>query len=281
VTPEPPTDREPARAPGRPIALVIHHDGEVLDRLTTTFEAGGFDVVTALTGFRAQALLEGERNIEVVIAPWDARHPVGGEVYRWALQRRYDLRGQFVFLADEVATDFDRVVAGRCLAVTASRPAEIVRIAEAAVARRASHAPRGKVSETMVAVDGELPTLLLAEDEPVLLMVMSRLFGQAGYAVTSVESGNAAIDLLAHEDVDVIVADWHMDAGSGRELYRWLLAHKPGLAERIVFLSGGGVAEVEQSAPGRPVFPKGQDSEALLRVLEEIVLQAKSDEPWT
>jgi CheY-like chemotaxis protein len=262
----------------RPTALVIHHDGEVLDRLTTTFEAGGFDVVTALTGFRAQALLEGDRPIDVVIAPWDARFPVGGEIYRWALQRRYDLRGQFVFLADEVAADFDRVVAGRCLAVPTSRSGEIVRIAEAAVARRGRP---GKPSETMVAVDGELPTLLLAEDEPVLLMVMARLLGQAGYAVTSVDSGNAAIDVLAHEDVDVIVADWHMDAGSGRELYRWLLAHKPALAERIVFLSGGGVAEVEQSAPGRPVFPKGQDSEALIRVLEEIVLQAKSDEPWT
>jgi CheY-like chemotaxis protein len=257
---------------------VIHHDAEVLDRLTTTFEAGGFDVVTALTAFRAQALLEGERRVDVVIAPWDARSAVGGEIYRWALQRRYDLRGQFVFLAEDVPPEFDRVVGGRCLAVPAARPAEAVRIAEAAVARRGS----AGVSDAMIAIDGELPTLLLAEDEPVLLMVMARLFSQAGYAVTSVPSGHAAIDVLDKEDVDVIVADWHMDAGSGRELYRWLLAHKPSHAERIVFLSGGGVAEVEQSAPGRPVFSKGQDSEALIKVLGEIVMQVRAaDEPWT
>ena len=42
---------------GRPIVLVIHDDGEALDLLTRLFEASGFEVVTAVTGFRAQAHL--------------------------------------------------------------------------------------------------------------------------------------------------------------------------------------------------------------------------------
>ena len=62
----------------RPTALVIHDDGEALDALTRLFEAAGFEVTTALTGFRAQAHLEGERPIDVVVVPWDAAHPVGG-----------------------------------------------------------------------------------------------------------------------------------------------------------------------------------------------------------
>ena len=118
--------------------LVIHDDGEALDLLTRLFEANGFEVITAVTGFRAQAHLEGARAIDVVVAPWDAAHSIGGDVYRWSLQQRYDLRDQFVFIASEVPADFDRIVGGRCLAVSMVRPAEIVRVALAAVKRRES-----------------------------------------------------------------------------------------------------------------------------------------------
>ncbi|MBC7974890.1 MAG: hypothetical protein H7138_07870 [Myxococcales bacterium] len=117
----------------RPTALVVHDDGGTLDVLIGLFEASGFDVVTAVSGFRAQALLEGERGIDVVIVPWEAAHPVGGDIYRWSLQRRYDLRDGFVFLADDTPRDFDRLVAGRCLEVSPARPAEIVRVAIAVV----------------------------------------------------------------------------------------------------------------------------------------------------
>src|SRR6185503_12156747 len=104
-------------ASGRFTALVIHGDGGVLDVLTRWFEASGFEVVTALNAFRAQAALEGEKPIEVVVVPWDDAHPVGGEVYRWVLKNRPDLRSRFVFIANDVPSDFDAVVGGRCLAV--------------------------------------------------------------------------------------------------------------------------------------------------------------------
>src|SRR4051812_22040876 len=85
----------------RPTVLVIHDDGEALDALTRRFEATGFGAPPAIPGFRAQALLEGGRRFDVVVVPWDVAHPLGGEVYRWALQRRYDLRDGFVFLTAE------------------------------------------------------------------------------------------------------------------------------------------------------------------------------------
>ena len=49
----------------RPTVLVIHDDGEALDALTRLFEGGGFEVITAVTGFRAQAYLEGDRPIDL------------------------------------------------------------------------------------------------------------------------------------------------------------------------------------------------------------------------
>lgn len=253
--------------------LVIHDDGSALDLLTRMFEASGCEVVTAVTGFRAQAHLEGERPIDVVVAPWDLEHPVGGEVYRWALQRRYDLRDQFVFLAAEVPPEFDRLVAGRCLAVAMTRPAEVVRVALAAVKRRQQlEATRDALAE----LDASKPRLLLADDSPALLAVMGDFLSQSGYAVTRVETGHAAIVLLEHEDFEAIVVDWHMDDGSGADVYRWILSHKPHLAERVVFLSER-EADVAQVAPERPMFRKGQDSYALITVLHEIVRQVRGE----
>ncbi|MBA3453070.1 MAG: response regulator [Deltaproteobacteria bacterium] len=256
----------------RPTVLVIHDDADALDVMTRLFEASGCEVVTAVTGFRAQALLEGDRPVSVVVAPWDAEHPVGGEVYRWSLQRRYDLRDQFVFVSSEIPADFDRMVAGRCLSVSMDRPAEIVRVALAAVKRRTQlEATR----DALEGVDTTSPRLLLADDEPVLLMVIGDFLVESGFAVTRVESGHAAIVLLHHEDFDTIVSDWQMDDGSGADLYTWIVQKKPELAERIVFLSDGEGDEPGTMAPGRPMFRKGQDSRALTSVLHEIVRQVR------
>lgn len=258
----------------RPTVLVIHDDGEALDVLTRLFEAGGFEVITAVTGFRAQAYLEGDRPIDLVVVPWDAAHPVGGEIYRWSLHRRYDLRDGFVFLAAEPPPDFDRLVAGRCLGVGMARPAEVVRIAAAAVKRRKTL----ELARDAVAItDGDRPRLLLADDEPVLLMVMAGLLGDAGFAVSRVDSGHGAIVLLDHEEFDVIVADWNMDDGNGADVYRWIAQVKPWLAERVVFLADEEGEDATVVAPGRPMFRKGQDSHALTAVLREIARQARGD----
>lgn len=259
---------------GRPTVLVVHDDGDALDGLTRLFEGSGFDVVTAVTGFRAQAHLESDRKIDVVIAPWDYTHPVGGDVYRWALQRRYDLRDQFVFLASDVPPEFDRIVAGRCLAVSMARPAEVVRVALATIRRAES---LELMRDAAITVDTDKPSLLLAEDEPILLSIMSELLGEIGYMVTAVESGNAAIARMDLEDFDVIVADWHMDDGNGGDMFRWLQARKPYLAGRVVFLSGDESEEVGRVAPGRPMIRKGQDSGALLTVITEIVREVRGD----
>ncbi|HEU0032660.1 MAG TPA: response regulator [Kofleriaceae bacterium] len=243
--------------------------------MTRLFEASGFEVVTAVTGYRAQAHLEGDRPIDVVVAPWDPWNSVGGDVYRWSLQKRYDLRDSFVFISSEVPPDFDRLVAGRCLTVSMSRPAEIVRVAVAAVKRRETlEAARDAVNAEL---DDTKPTLLLAEDEPVLLMVMAEVLSDSGYAVTRVETGAAAIAQLEHDDFDAIVTDWHMDEVSGAEIHRWARDYKPWLAERFVFLSGEEGDDTSALAPGRPIFRKGQDSNALTAVLREIIRQVRHE----
>lgn len=256
--------------PGRPTALVIHGTAEVLDLLTRWFEASGLDVVSAVNAYRAQTALEGERPIDVVVAPWDHFQPVGGEVYRWVLQHRHDLRNRFVFVADEVPPEFDSIVGGRCLAVPLSAIDEVARVATAIV-RRIRTPPHG----VPVVRDRERPNLLLIEDDPPLLDAMAAHLHDNGYTVTAMDSGNQAIEVLEVREVDVIVCDWHMHDGSGADVYRWLLKNKPHLAARVVFLAEADQDDTGPIAPGRPMFRKGQDAEPLLTVLREIVAAAK------
>ncbi len=246
---------------GRSSALLIHGDGDVLDLLTRLFESNGFDVVTAPSAFRAQAHLDGPRHIEVVIAPWDVTHATGGDAYRWVLKHRADLRTRFVFIADEVPPEFDAVVGGRCLAVPLAALDELVRVSEGIV-RRVRTPPRG------IPIVADRPTLLLADDDPLLLEAAASLFHDSGYAVTPVESGNEACIRLELRDFDALVVDWNMHDGSGSEVYEWILENKPHLAARVVFLSD---EDTDTLAPGRPSFRKGQDSQGLIEVLREIV----------
>jgi DNA-binding response OmpR family regulator len=249
----------------RPALLLIHHDSDLLDLLTRVFEARGFAVAIAATAFQAMSLLEGEREYQVIIAAWDATNGLGADVYKWALRNRFHLRGQFVFLADEVAADFDRIVAGRCLTVPPHETEEIVRIAEAAARRGARLADMSE--DELAWLDADRPTLLLADDDPMLLMIMSQLLGDFGFAVTPVESGNAAIAQLDRTDFDVVLLDWFMADGAGGEVYTWLTTYRPWLAERVVFITGGDADVIRKDAQGRPVMPKGQDSQALVRLL--------------
>lgn len=255
---------------GRYTALIVHGDGEVLDALTQWFEAADFDVISAPSGFRAQAHLEGDRPVEVVVAPWDDIHPVGGEVYHWVLRNRPDLRSRFVFIADDVPPEFDAVVGGRCLAVPLGAVDEIVRVA-GGIVRRVRTPPRG----VPILRGPGWGSLLLADDDPLLLLAMAELLTEQGYAVNQVDSLKQAIELVEFRDFDVIVADWKMHDGNAGDLYKWILKHKPHLAARVVFLSEADLDDSGPIAPGRPMFRKGQDSQQLIVVLKEIVTQVK------
>jgi CheY-like chemotaxis protein len=246
---------------------VIHGDGDVLDLLVRWLEASGFEVVSAVTAFRAQSHLGGGRSVDVVIAPWDAAHPVGGEVYRWALGHRPELRTRFVFVADDVVPEFDAVVGGRCLAVPLTGLDELARIAKAVV-QRARTPARG------LPAFSDRPTLLLADDDPDLLGVMAELLHDAGYTVFAVEGGAPAIQALEARSFDAIVLDWTMHDRTGAEVYEWISENQPQLVARVVFLADG--ADSARDTFDRPIFRKGQDSQALADVLREIVKQVRA-----
>lgn len=80
--------------------------------------------------------------------------------------------------------------------------------------------------------------MLVIDDEPLLLGVMTRILG--GYAVEVRSDARQALELITAGRVfDVLLVDVSMPDMSGVAFYQALHAIQPALAARIVFMSGG------------------------------------------
>lgn len=82
-------------------------------------------------------------------------------------------------------------------------------------------------------------TILIAEDDESLLLVLSRLLEMRGFKVVGAADGAAAMDRWTEVkgNVDVLISDLRMPSGiGGRQLTERLMALKPGL--RVILISG-------------------------------------------
>lgn len=104
--------------------------------------------------------------------------------------------------------------------------------------------------------------ILLVDDEVFLLRALKRLLARH-FDIETAEGGREAIRLLESapaDRFDVLFSDLSMPEVSGRDLYRWLVEHRPGLAARTVFMTGGAfssgtrefLAEVSNPRIGKP-----------------------------
>jgi PAS domain S-box-containing protein len=81
-------------------------------------------------------------------------------------------------------------------------------------------------------------TLLLVEDEPLILRMAKRVLGELGYTVLSASDGYEALDVLARfaGDVHLLITDVVMPKMSGRELVARVSALRPDI--RVLYSSG-------------------------------------------
>ncbi len=76
-------------------------------------------------------------------------------------------------------------------------------------------------AETVTGLTAEKATaILLAEDDPVTRMLMTRFLKKAGYAVDAVADGTAALDRMTARYYPILVTDWEMPEMDGLELCR-------------------------------------------------------------
>jgi CheY-like chemotaxis protein len=74
-------------------------------------------------------------------------------------------------------------------------------------------------------------SILLVEDDAMLLRTISTFLRGKGHCVVEAESGVRAVDVLAAgAEVDFVLSDIEMPGGvDGIRLARWIHAHRPGL----------------------------------------------------
>ncbi len=71
--------------------------------------------------------------------------------------------------------------------------------------------------------------VLVVDDEPGMRDLLSRVLGDAGHAVSAVESGEEALVLLARERFDVLVLDKNLPGLDGLGVLRLVRSHQPAL----------------------------------------------------
>jgi len=101
--------------------------------------------------------------------------------------------------------------------------------------------------------------VLLVDDDAALRMAVGRALGLAGFEVTAVDNGLAALAAIQTRSFAVVVTDIRMDFLDGIRLYQELEAEFPELQERVVFVSAwSGDPDVDAFVhrTGRPLLKK-------------------------
>jgi CheY-like chemotaxis protein len=155
--------------------------------------------------------------------------------------------------------------AGACFAVTLPRAAVVAPEAPVAAAAGGAKPLLGR-------------SVLVAEDEPLVLEMFSRLLAQDGATVTLAHDGEEAWSKILETDFDLIVADLRMPNLDGRALYERLVEEKPSMVRRFVFATGDLVRQESlkflEGLPNR-ILAKPLDVDNVRRVLLQVVAASR------
>jgi DNA-binding NtrC family response regulator len=81
------------------------------------------------------------------------------------------------------------------------------------------------------------------DDEQSVSDFMVDLLTSRGHRVNTAADVPEALLKIAREEHDLIISDMNMPRGTGQDIYRAVLAKRPPLARRIVFMSGSGTSQ--------------------------------------
>jgi diguanylate cyclase (GGDEF)-like protein len=84
-----------------------------------------------------------------------------------------------------------------------------------------------------VASNRETYPILIAEDDPISRRLLEKILVKEGFAVTVVENGRKALDLIRKQFFPIVLTDWQMPEMEGPELCRSIREENP---DRYVFI---------------------------------------------
>jgi DNA-binding response OmpR family regulator len=76
------------------------------------------------------------------------------------------------------------------------------------------------------------------DDEVAIVSLLCRSLERAGIAADAAHSGRAALERLRSSEYDVVICDLRMPDISGQQLFAHLMAERPALTRKIIFLTG-------------------------------------------
>jgi CheY-like chemotaxis protein len=80
--------------------------------------------------------------------------------------------------------------------------------------------------------------ILVVDDEPAIPAFLKRVLGGEGYEVTTVSSGEEALDRIESEEYGLILCDIKMPGLSGIEIYEQIEKVASSLQKRVIFITG-------------------------------------------
>src|SRR5207245_5688286 len=81
-------------------------------------------------------------------------------------------------------------------------------------------------------------SILVVEDETALASAVTDSLRDAGYLVDRAADGEEALGRIKQQTFDLVICDLKMPRLDGKSFYRALSAVAPGLAQRIIFVTG-------------------------------------------
>jgi signal transduction histidine kinase/CheY-like chemotaxis protein len=131
----------------------------------------------------------------------------------------------------------------------------------------------GRFAEASEAASGA--SVLVVEDEAALAAAVADALGDAGYLVARASNGEEALARVRAETFDAVICDLKMPRLDGKAFYKTLSAVTPGLARRVIFVTGdvaGTDAEGFLDRTGCRWLAKPFRLGELLKVLREVLV---------
>jgi DNA-binding NtrC family response regulator len=92
---------------------------------------------------------------------------------------------------------------------------------------------------TTPAIQHSVLPVLLIEDEPSIMALVSATLERNGYEVVCIESGAEALRMLEKGQYLGVVSDMRTPGGvDGAQVHTWISANRPDLVDKVVIITG-------------------------------------------
>ena len=98
--------------------------------------------------------------------------------------------------------------------------------------------PSSSSKEEREAADETDGRILVMDDEPAVLSLISRIISGEGYKVETASCGEEAIELIKNNSYELLLSDIKLPGLSGIDVYREIGRVDPSLQKRIIFITG-------------------------------------------